>query len=146
MFRFVLASLILTLSSLCIGAQELRLSQEQQQKMEQLLPGVDVDQELVRALADIFYSRDMPVRVRLGAIAKLVGIDQMPPGTALNRKICIWDIAGRNGPVFQAAMTKHGCSAMTTVIIMRFRLMASRTWAPRFVTVPGVKRMVSGIS
>ncbi|HCR78815.1 MAG TPA: hypothetical protein DIW42_03980, partial [Alcanivorax sp.] len=67
------------------------------QKMEQLLPGVDVDQELVRALADIFYSRDMPVRVRLGAIAKLVGIDQMPPGTALNRKICIWDIAGRNG-------------------------------------------------
>ena len=68
MFRFVLASLILTLSSLCIGAEELRLSQEQQQKMEQLLPGVDVDQELVRALADIFYSRDMPVRVRLGAM------------------------------------------------------------------------------
>ena len=32
MFRFVLASLILTLSSLCIGAEELRLSQEQQQK------------------------------------------------------------------------------------------------------------------
>ena len=75
MFRFVLASLILTLSSLCIGAEELRLSQEQQQKMEQLLPGVDVDQELVRALADIFYSRDMPVRVRLGAIAKLVSAD-----------------------------------------------------------------------
>ena len=107
MFRFVLASLILTLSSLSIGAQELRLSQEQQQKMEQLLPGVDVDQELVRALADIFYSRDMPVRVRLGAIAKLVGIDQMPPSTALNRKICIWDIAGRNGPVFQAAMEQR---------------------------------------
>ncbi|HBP76710.1 MAG TPA: hypothetical protein DD757_12790, partial [Alcanivorax sp.] len=73
MFRFLLASLILTLSSLCIGAEELRLSQEQQQKMEQLLPGVDVDQDLVRSLADIFYSRDMPVRVRLGAIAKLVG-------------------------------------------------------------------------
>ncbi|WP_370203835.1 putative solute-binding protein [Alloalcanivorax venustensis] len=107
MFRFVLASLILTLSSLCIGAEELRLSQEQQQKMEQLLPGVDVDQELVRALADIFYSRDMPVRVRLGAIAKLVGIDQMPPGTALNRTICLWDIAGRNGPVFQAAMEQR---------------------------------------
>jgi TRAP-type C4-dicarboxylate transport system substrate-binding protein len=107
MFRFLLASLILTLSSLCIGAEELRLSQEQQQKMEQLLPGVDVDQDLVRSLADIFYSRDMPVRVRLGAIAKLVGIDQMPPGTALNRKICIWDIAGRNGPVFQAAMEQR---------------------------------------
>ena len=107
MFRFLLASLLLTLSSLCIGAEELRLSQEQQQKMEQLLPGVDVDQDLVRSLADIFYSRDMPVRVRLGAIAKLVGIDQMPPGTALNRKICIWDIAGRNGPVFQAAMEQR---------------------------------------
>ena len=66
-----------------------------------------MDQGLVRALADIFYSRDMPVRVRLGAIAKLVGIDQMPPGTALNRKICIWDIAGRNGPVFQAAMEQR---------------------------------------
>lgn len=107
MLRFAFALLILVFSSLSMGAQELRLSSEQQQQMEQLLPGVDVDQELVRSLADIFYSRDMPVRVRLAAIAKLVGIDQMPPGTALNRKICIWDIAGRNGPVFQAAMEQR---------------------------------------
>ncbi|MBL4713724.1 MAG: DUF6091 family protein [Alcanivorax sp.] len=107
MVRFVFASLILLLSSLCVGAETLRLSPEQQQRMEQLLPGVDVDQKLVEGLASIFYSRDMPVRVRLAAIAKLVGIDQMPPGTALNRKICIWDIAGRNGPVFQAAMEQR---------------------------------------
>ena len=119
MFRFVLASLILTLSSLSIGAQELRLSQEQQQKMEQLLPGVDVDQALVRALADIFYSRDMPVRVRLGAIAKLVGIDQMPPGTALNRKICIWDIAGRNGPVAPRQRSPAATTAMTAASAIR---------------------------
>jgi len=107
MVRFVFPSLILLLSSLCVGAETLRLSPEQQQRMEQLLPGVDVDQKLVEGLASIFYSRDMPVRVRLAAIAKLVGIDQMPPGTALNRKICIWDIAGRNGPVFQAAMEQR---------------------------------------
>jgi len=107
MVRFVFASFILLLSSLCVGAETLRLSPEQQQRMEQLLPGVDVDQKLVEGLASIFYSRDMPVRVRLAAIAKLVGIDQMPPGTALNRKICIWDIAGRNGPVFQAAMEQR---------------------------------------
>ena len=107
MVRFAFASLILLLSSLCVGAEPLRLSPEQQQRMEKLLPGVDVDQKLVEGLAEVFYSRDMPVRVRLGAIAKLVGIDQMPPGTALNRKICIWDIAGRNGPVFQAAMEQR---------------------------------------
>jgi len=107
MVRFLLASFIVLVSSLCVGAETLRLSPEQQQRMEQLLPGVDVDQKLVNELSTIFYSRDMPVRVRLGAIAKLVGIDQMPPGTALNRKICIWDIAGRNGPVFQAAMEQR---------------------------------------
>ncbi|MCQ6261917.1 DUF6091 family protein [Alcanivorax sp. MM125-6] len=85
----------------------MQLNNEQRQAMEKLLPGVTIDDRVVRGLADIYYSRDMPVRVRLKAISKLVGIDQMPPGTALSRKICIWDIAGRNGPVFQAAMDQR---------------------------------------
>ena len=31
----------------------------------------------------------------------------MPPGTALSRKICIWDIVGRNGPIFSAAQDQR---------------------------------------
>ena len=108
MRRFTLILIALVLSSFCaVSAQQMQLNNEQRQAMEKLLPGVTIDDRVVRGLADIYYSRDMPVRVRLKAISKLVGIDQMPPGTALSRKICIWDIAGRNGPVFQAAMDQR---------------------------------------
>ncbi|ASK34480.1 hypothetical protein CEK62_08825 [Alcanivorax sp. N3-2A] len=106
----IIAPIFATLLSMTMApanAQELRLTPDQQAKMHKLLPGVEIDQPLVDGLSEVFYSRDMPVRVRLKAISKLVGIDQMPPGSALHRKICIWDIAGRNGPVFQAAMEQR---------------------------------------
>ncbi|TMW13405.1 hypothetical protein FGS76_07495 [Alloalcanivorax gelatiniphagus] len=108
MRRFFLIIFAMVFTGFCaVSAQELRLNNDQRAAMEKLLPGVTIDDRLVKGLSDIFYSRDMPVRVRLKAIAKLVGIDQMPPGTALSRKICIWDIAGRAGPVFQAAMDQR---------------------------------------
>ena len=44
---------------------------------------------------------------RLQAISKLVGFDQMPKGSSFKRVICIWDIAGRNGLVFNAAMEQR---------------------------------------
>lgn len=105
-FAFAITMLLLAAFSPAL-AENLRLSTEQQAKMHELLPDVEITQELVSGLASIYYSREMPVRVRLKAISKLVGIDQMPPGSALRRKICIWDIAGRNGPVFQAAMEQR---------------------------------------
>ncbi|MGI9576131.1 putative solute-binding protein [Alloalcanivorax xenomutans] len=102
------ATLLVLLTGIAtVSAEDLRLSPEQKAKMEKLLPGVTISDSLVSELASVFYSRDMPVRVRLKAISKLVGIDQMPPGTALKRKICIWDIAGRNGPIFHAAMEQR---------------------------------------
>lgn len=105
-FAFAITMLLLAAFSPAL-AENLRLSAEQQAKMHELLPDVEITQELVSGLASIYYSREMPVRVRLKAISKLVGIDQMPPGSALRRKICIWDIAGRNGPVFHAAMEQR---------------------------------------
>ncbi len=84
-----------------------RLPKEQQEQLQAALPDQHVDEQLIERLRDIFYSHDLPVRTRLQAISRMVGLDQMPDGQALERTICIWDIGGRNGPVFNAAMEQR---------------------------------------
>jgi TRAP-type C4-dicarboxylate transport system substrate-binding protein len=68
---------------------------------------VTLNDSTLEKLEDVFYTREMPVRSRLKAISQMVGLDQMPAGSTLKRTICIWDIAGRNGPVFNAAMEQR---------------------------------------
>ncbi|EKF73473.1 hypothetical protein A11A3_13550 [Alcanivorax hongdengensis A-11-3] len=99
--------LVLLLSLCCTLAGAGELTDQQKQKLQQALPGVTLTDSLVSQLEDVFYSHDMPVRTRLGAISKMVGLDQMPIESALKRTICIWDIAGRNGPVYGAAMEQR---------------------------------------
>src|SRR5690606_37277272 len=40
-------------------------------------------------------------------MSSMHGLDQMPAGERLHRKICIWDIVGRHGPVFSAAQEQR---------------------------------------
>lgn len=98
---------LLFISILCSSLSAANLTDAQKAKLQEILPGVSLNESTLDALADVFYSRDMPVRDRLKAISKLVGLDQMPKGSTFGRTICIWDIAGRNGPVFNAAMEQR---------------------------------------
>ncbi|MDX1804829.1 MAG: putative solute-binding protein [Alcanivorax sp.] len=99
--------LITALSLCCTLASAATLTDQQKQQLHALLPNTPISDSLVDQLGDVFYSHDMPVRTRLKAISKMVGMDQMPKDTSLSRTICIWDIAGRNGPVFSAAMEQR---------------------------------------
>ncbi len=101
---------VVTLGLLLAGqafAEPITLNAEQKARLQQLLPNTRIDANLLQGLADLFYSHDMPVTVRLKAISTLAGLDRMPPSTALHRKICIWDIGGRAGPVYQAAIEQR---------------------------------------
>lgn len=101
---------VVVLSLLFTGlavADSITLTADQKARMQQLLPDTPITPELLQGLADVYYNHDMPISVRLKAIGVLAGLDKMPPSTALHRKICIWDIGGRSGPVFQAAMEQR---------------------------------------
>ena len=100
-------SLFLAMSLLCSMVSAANLTDAQKEKLQQLVPGTTLSDSTMSQMADIFYTREMPVRDRLQAISKLVGFDQMPKGSSFSRTICIWDIAGRNGPVFNAAMEQR---------------------------------------
>lgn len=98
---FFLASL------LCSSLSAATLTQAQKEQLKTLLPGVTLTDSTIEQLEDVFYTREMPVRSRLKAISQMAGLDQMPAGSTLKRTICIWDIGGRNGPVFNAAMEQR---------------------------------------
>ena len=100
-------TLFFLLSLLCSSLSAATLTQAQKQQLQTLLPGVTLNDSTLEKLEDVFYTREMPVRSRLKAISQMVGLDQMPAGSTLKRTICIWDIGGRNGPVFNAAMEQR---------------------------------------
>ena len=80
------------------------LTPEQMAEFQRLLPGVELTPELIRMMSEISLNAEMPVNERMKAIARLSGIDKLPEGQRLKRVICIWDLVGRNGPIFGAAM------------------------------------------
>jgi hypothetical protein len=100
-------TLFFLVSLLCSSLSAANLTQAQKQQLQALLPGITLNDSTPEKLEDVFYTREMPVRSRLKAISQMVGLDQMPAGSTLKRTICIWDIGGRNGVVFNAAMEQR---------------------------------------
>tara|TARA_Y100001934_G_scaffold238266_1_gene291043 strand:- start:1510 stop:2679 length:1170 start_codon:yes stop_codon:yes gene_type:complete len=100
-------TLFFLISLLCSSLSAATLTEAQKKQLQTLLPGVTLNDSTLEQLEDVFYTREMPVRSRLKAISQMVGLDQMPAGSTLKRTICIWDIGGRNGPVFNAAMEQR---------------------------------------
>jgi len=100
-------TLFFLISLLCSSLSAANLTEAQKQQLQTLLPGVTLTDSTLEKLEDVFYTREMPVRSRLKAISQMVGLDQMPAGSTLKRTICIWDIGGRNGVVFNAAMEQR---------------------------------------
>lgn len=104
----LLLSLLLSGACVLANAQgEFPLTAAQKQQLQQALPGITLTDSQIDALRGVFYSHDQPVRSRIKAMSQMIGLDQMPPSERLHRKICIWDIVGRNGPVFAAAMEQR---------------------------------------
>jgi len=100
-------TLFFLISLLCSSLSAANLTESQKQQLQALLPGITLNDSTLEKLEDVFYTREMPVRSRLKAISQMVGLDQMPAGSTLKRTICIWDIGGRNGVVFNAAMEQR---------------------------------------
>ena len=96
----------LFLFSLLIGStvlnadDTLNLTPAQQAELERFAPGVELTPALAEKLRAIAFDQNRSLDDRIKAMQKAAGFSQ---GEPLKRRICIWDIAGRAGPIFKAA-------------------------------------------
>lgn len=104
LLRFLLFPLLLLIAT---AVPALELTGAQRAELERLAPGLELTDELVEKLEAIAYNPDLSLEERVQRMQELTGIERFPEGETLKRKICIWDIAGRNGPIYQAAMDQR---------------------------------------
>lgn len=84
---------------------EVRLTDQQRATLEALAPGIEVTPELVKLMEQIALqdANKRPVAERMRIISQVAGLADLPQDQRMTMKFCIWDIAGRAGPIFQAA-------------------------------------------
>ena len=94
----------LTLSLPALADNTLNLTPAQQAELERFAPGVELTPELADKLRAIAFDQSRSLDDRITAMQKVAGFSQ---GEPLKRRICIWDIAGRAGPIFKAAQDQR---------------------------------------
>lgn len=67
-----------------------------------LMPARSMSLETFTRLQELFYHPDLTVDEKLEQLAAYTGLEQVSPQDYVHRSLCIWDIAGRNGPIFTA--------------------------------------------
>lgn len=97
--RYILP-LCLLFSGASYANQSIELTPQQQAELASYAPGVTLTPELVSALRTIAFDSSRSLDERIKAMQAVSGFS---PGEPLKRRICIWDIAGRAGPIFKAA-------------------------------------------
>lgn len=101
-----LCLLILFMVSLPLNglANSLSLSPQLQRELAAIAPGTTLTPALAEALREIAFDQNRSLDERIEAMQKAVGFT---PSQPLKRRVCIWDIAGRAGPIFQAAQDQQ---------------------------------------
>lgn len=98
--RLLCVSLVLSVSLPAGADKALDLTPAQQAEIKRFAPGVTLTPELADKLRAIAFDQDRSLDERIQAMQKVAGYK---PGEPVKRRICIWDIAGRAGPIFKAA-------------------------------------------
>ena len=85
-------------------AQALELTPEQRKELLDIAQDTIISDELIEQLQTILYDTSLSVHERIRAMQSLTGISMNNP---LRRKVCVWDIAGRSGPIYGAAQDQR---------------------------------------
>jgi hypothetical protein len=99
-FRQLLILPLLLGALIAHADNQLNLTPAQQAELEKFAPGVSLTPELAEKLRAIAYDQSRSLDDRIDAMQKVAGFSM---GEPLKRRICIWDIAGRAGPIYKAA-------------------------------------------
>lgn len=96
----ILFSLFLLVAFPIQAAAEVKLTEREREELLQLAPDVEITEELVEKLRAVIYDRSLSVEERIRAVQRITDFNPQEP---VERTVCVWDIAGRSGPIFQAA-------------------------------------------
>lgn len=98
-----LLTLSLLASTLAL-AEGVSMSESQRAELAKVAPGLNMTPELAKKLRATAYDQSLSIPERVEAIRRLAGY---PDGEMIKRTICIWDIAGRSGPIYAAAQDQR---------------------------------------
>lgn len=104
MFRAFIILLAGWLSAAIALAETATISPAQQAELARIAPGLELTPALIERLRATAFDQSLTIEQRVAAIRKLSGY---PDGEKIKRVICIWDIAGRSGPIFAAAQDQR---------------------------------------
>ena len=96
--------LLATLLALLPVAYAVELTPAQREELLRLAPGTEMTPALAEQLRAIAYDTSLPIDQRVTAMRRAAGF---PDDALVQRRICIWDIAGRSGPIYQAARSQR---------------------------------------
>jgi hypothetical protein len=85
-------------------AESLPMTDAQRAELAKVAPGLTITPALATKLRETAYNQSLSIPERVAAIRKLAGY---PEGEMVKRTICIWDIAGRSGPIYAAAQDQR---------------------------------------
>ncbi len=126
-FRHLLILPLLIGALIAQADNQLNLTPAQQAELEKSAPGVSLTPELAEKLRAIAYDQSRSLDDRIDAMQKAAGFSQ---GEPLKRRICIWDIAGRAGPIFKLQKTSvHACC--NTVWTWMCSPTPAKAWLPK---------------
>lgn len=95
-----IAFLLTLLTSIALPAWAVEITPAQRAELAQLAPGVEITAEMAEQLRAIAFDTSLPIEERVAAMRRASGF---PDDALVKRRLCVWDIAGRNGPIYQAA-------------------------------------------
>jgi hypothetical protein len=101
--RIFSAAIALALASSAL-ANTVPMTAAQRAELARVAPGLTITPELAQKLRATAYDQSLSIAERVAAIRQLAGY---PDGEMVKRTICIWDIAGRSGPIFAAAQDQR---------------------------------------
>ena len=103
----LLLALALLATNTLSASEPVKLTPEEQQRWEQLAPGIPMTEALFEAMTAAVFDLPLTVEERIAAIARMSGVEPTHGKPRLSRRICIWDMLGREGPIFNAAMAQR---------------------------------------
>lgn len=98
---------LIFLANAVLAADEIPLTDEQKQQWQSLAPGITLTPELFEAMKEAVFKLPLTVDERIAAIARMSGVEPQDGKPRLSRRICIWDMLGREGPIFATAMAQR---------------------------------------
>ena len=101
----ILLAILFTLFTLTHAAGvHAELSEQQREELRQLAPDAEITDELLEQLREIVFDSSLSVEERIKAVQHVTDFNPQEP---VERTVCVWDIAGRSGPIFQAAQDQR---------------------------------------